>query len=126
MPDADSTPARGIAVSAGLCAREGAPISPEAVNALRAAGVAPVAGNDYTAHTARNVTRAMLDEADVVVAISTAHAMELTFRFPENAGKIVTLPMDIADPYGQGETAYQACLMQLRYCLQLFCFGEET
>ncbi len=120
----DFVPARGVALSAGLYASEGDPISAEAVNALREAGVAPVEGYDYTAHTARCVTREMMEEADLVVGITAAHAMELTMRFPEWAGKIVTMPMDIADPFGQGQDVYRICLMQLRYCLQLLCKGD--
>lgn len=126
-PDAaESVSIHGIAFSAGLYAAEGAPISPEAVSALQQAGVAPIAENDYTTHTARNVTRQMMQEADLVVAITAAHAMELTLRYPEFASKIVTMPMDIDDPYGQGETVYRMCLLQLRYCLQLLCKGAES
>ena len=55
-----------------------------------------------------------------MVAISSSHAMELIFRFPEYADRIRTLPMDIPDPYGRGAAAYEECLMQLRYCLQLY------
>ena len=121
------TEGAALATSAGLYATPGAPISNEAVEALREAGIAPIAGYDYTAHRARPIRREMMEEADEVVAISGSHAMELTLRFPEFAGKIRTLPMDISDPYGQGIEAYRLCLMQLRYCLQLYGAngGEE-
>lgn len=115
----------GVATSAGLYAAEGAPISPEAVTALQEGGVALTPENDYASHTARGVTRAMMAEADMVVGITAAHAMELTLRYPEFASKIVTMPMDISDPFGRGMTAYRACLMQLRYSLQLLCKGER-
>lgn len=111
------------ATSAGLYAPVGAPISAHAVTALREAGIEPTPGNDYTAHRARNVDAALMEQADEVVAISAAHAMELTFRFPEYADKIRTLPMDVPDPYGGDEAAYRACLNCLRYCLELY--GEE-
>lgn len=114
-----------VAFSAGLYANEGDPMTPEAAAALRAAGVFPISGNDYTAHRAQNVTAAMMEEADLVVGISGRHAMELMLRFPGCAGKITAMPMDIADPFGQGEAVYRQCLMQLRYCLQLMCGGEN-
>lgn len=108
------------ATSAGLYAREGDPISAQAVTALREAGVEATPGNDYPAHRARTVSAEMMEEADEVIAISAAHAMELTFRFPEYADKIGTLPMDVPDPYGGGAEAYRQCLFCLRYCLQLY------
>ncbi|MBQ8357395.1 MAG: hypothetical protein IJX39_06250 [Clostridia bacterium] len=117
--------ALAVAESAGLYANDGDPMTPDAVKALAEAGVAPRPGNDYTAHRARRVTRDMMERADAVVAISTSHAMELTLRFPEFAGKIGTMPMDIPDPYGKGPVAYRECLMQLRYCLQILGAGGE-
>ena len=114
-----------VAFSAGLYANEGEPISADAVAALREAHVMPTKRNDYTAHRARTVTRAMMEEADKVIAISGSHAMELMLRFPEYAGKIKTLAMNISDPYGRGIEAYRECLMQLRYCLQLLTQGED-
>lgn len=115
----ERTPTGTVALSAGLYATPGAPISHDAIEALREAGVAPLPGNDYTAHRAQNVSKELIDCVDVVVAISAAHAMELMLRFPESAEKITTLPMDISDPYGRGSAAYRECLMQLRYCLHL-------
>ena len=112
------------AESAGLFAAEGAPISPNALEALRQAGVAPVPSADYTRHRARTVTADMVAAADLVVGITAAHAMELTMRFPEAAGKITALPMDIPDPYGGTLADYTACLAQLRVCLSIAFAGE--
>lgn len=114
-----------VAFSAGLYANEGEPIASDAITALREAHVAPVLGNDYTAHRARTVTRAMIEEADEVIAISGSHAMELMMRFPEHVGKIKTLAMNISDPYGRGIEAYRECLMQLHYCLQILTQSED-
>ena len=116
---AESVSLRGVAESAGLYASDGAPITPEAADALREAGVVSTPWNDYEKHTARTVTRKMVESADLVVGITAGHALELTMRFPECASKIVAMPMDIDDPFGQGGAVYRACLMQLRYCLPL-------
>lgn len=113
-----------VAFSAGLYANDGEPISADAVTALREAHVSPMLGNDYTAHRARTVTRAMIEAADEVIAISGSHAMELMMRFPEYVGRIKTLAMNISDPYGRGIEAYRECLMQLRCCLQILTQSE--
>ena len=113
-----------LASSAGLYAAEGMPISQGALEALRGAGIPPHPMQDYTQHRARAVTADMMAEADAVVAISARHAMELILRFPAYAGKVCTLPMDIADPYGGDITVYRQCLSQLRYALQAFCAKE--
>ena len=111
------------AASAGLYAPLGAPISREAVEVLREAGIAPLPPNDYTAHTAATVTEQMIREADEVVAISASHAMELMMRFPEHISKIVTLQSDIPDPFGRGIAAYRECLAMLSHCITLRYFG---
>ena len=114
-----------LARSAGLYAASGAPITPAAVMALEEAGVASTPYNDYRAHRAHSVTEGDVEWADVIVAITAAHAMELMLRFPDAASKIRTLPMDIADPYGGSAQDYRDCLLQLRYCLQIAFFGAE-
>lgn len=120
----DTVKGTALAFSAGLYAHDGEPISEGALTVLRETNVAPIPENDYTVHRARTVTNDMMEEADEVIAISAAHAMELMMRFPEHVGKIKTLPMDVSDPYGRGIEAYRTCLMQLRYCLRL-CAPSE-
>ena len=112
------------AASAGLYAAEGAPMTPLAAAALQRAGVAPIQGADYTLHRARNVTQEMIEQADAVVALTGAHAMELMLRFPDAASRIGTLPMDIPDPYGGSQEVYDACLASLWRCIELAFFTE--
>ncbi len=124
--DSSESPAL-VAASAGLYAADGAPMTPAAVRALQVAGVVPVAVSDYTAHRARTVTAELLAEADEVIAMTAAHAMELMMRFPEHAAKIETLPMDIADPYGGDDATYRACLDMLSCAITLRWFsGSEA
>ena len=120
-PDGVLSRTVAIASSAGLYAAEGMPISEGALEALRGAAVPPHPLQDYTCHRARTVTDEMMAEADEVVGITAKHAMELVLRFPQYAGKIRTLPMDIADPYGGDIAVYRQCLAQLRYALQVYC-----
>lgn len=107
------------AISAGLYPAVGTPISPEAVTVLREAGVEPDPLNDYPAHRALAVSEELMKEATSVVAITASHAMELVLRYPQYAGKITVLPMDIEDPYARGIEAYRACLAQLQYCISV-------
>lgn len=108
-----------VAFSAGLFAEEGAPISENALEALREGGVVPCPENDYTKHRARCVSEDMMKAARTVFAISSSHAMQLLMRFPQYAEKIAVLPMDVADPYGGSMDVYRACLSQLRFCVAL-------
>ena len=115
---------RFAASSAGLFAREGDPITPEAADALRTAGVPARPDNDYVSHRARLVSAEMMADADEIVGLTASHAMQLMLRFPEAASKIRTLPMDIPDPFGGSAQDYRACLAQLRYALELAYFTE--
>ena len=110
------------ATSAGLYAHEGAPISQGAEGALREAGV-PAALFEY--HSARRVSADLMREADVVLGITSRHAMELMMRYPEHAAKIEALPMDIDDPFGGDEDTYRACLEALSRALDLRFFAQD-
>lgn len=121
-----ATPPRVIAASAGLAANEGEPIAPDAVQALEEAGVLSLPGNDYKEHRARNLTERMMREADVIVPLTAAHAMQVFLRFPAFSSKVTQLPMEIPDPYGQGIDAYRRCLAQLRMALSLCRFDGES
>ena len=108
-----------LADSAGLFASEGEPMSEGAHHALETLGI------EVPQHTARNVSAALLADADTVVGLTASHAMQLMMRYPEAATKIVTLPMDIADPYGADDATYLACARQLMLCVELAFFGGE-
>lgn len=82
------------AKSAGIAAMPGEPASK---NAVAAAGEI---GADLSAHTARQVTREMIDGCDAVYAMTRAHAEMLKRAFPDCAGKISVLAGGIPDPFG--------------------------
>ncbi|MBQ3063363.1 MAG: low molecular weight protein arginine phosphatase [Clostridia bacterium] len=111
--------------SAGLYASVGEPISAYAVEALARAGVTATPTNDYPAHRARQIEEHMVREADTVVAIGAAHAMQLLMRYPAYAAKITTLPIDISDPYGGTLATYCDCLDALSYAIRLKWFLGE-
>lgn len=111
-----------FASSAGLYA-DGSPISEKAVDALMERGVLPTPSNDYRRHVSRSLDEKVMREADLIVAISGSHAMEIMFRHPAHASKIAVLSEDVPDPYGGGADVYRACLDMLERIL-LDSFGE--
>lgn len=117
---------RLVAISAGLYAGAGDPITPQAVMALERAGVAPIAGLDYHTHTAHTVTEEEADADDLLVAMSGAHAMELLLRFPSAAHKITCMPQAISDPFGGDLVRYEQCLSEITEGVRALFFAEDA
>jgi protein-tyrosine-phosphatase len=97
--------------SAGVAALVGKPLTPHARAVLEEAGV-PVGR-----HRARQVDRAMLEEADLVLAMTPEHVAALHRLAGEPSEKIGTLPSyakgvpdaeGTADPYGMPISTYRA------------------
>jgi protein-tyrosine phosphatase len=100
------------AASAGLAAF-GEPISENAAEALRLAGIASTPDNDYESHVSVEIDTEMMRTADLVVGISSSHALRLMSAFPGYASKITCMPKDIADPWGGSLEDYKECLAQI-------------
>lgn len=104
------------ATSAGVKALVGEGMSPRAVAALEEIGV-------YSAeHRARQVDPRMLQEADLVLTMTTTHADVLRRLSPPTSDKVHTLVAfaegtaegeGIPDPYRQSMTAHRASVRQL-------------
>lgn len=114
------------AISAGLYANAGEPISVHAVEALENAKVAPVQGLDYRVHTAHTVTSEDVKNSDLLIGLSGGHCMELMMRFPQAAQKIVGMPVPITDPYGGDLAVYEACLSQITEGVRQLLFSSLT
>ena len=113
------------AVSAGLMA-DGSPISENAVRALEHADVpSRKPDNDYKSHVSRTVTAEMMEHADIVVGVTSSHAMQLMLRFPAYASKIAVMPAEISDPYGGNLARYEACLADIGRALNT-AFGFDS
>ena len=110
------------AESAGVAALEGRPIAPNALLALEEVGIYP------QDHRARQVSGAMLEEADLVLAMRPRHVAALNERFGSPSdNKLYTLPEyasgvpseeGISDPYGHTITAHRASVRQLLECIE--------
>lgn len=113
------------AFSAGLYACDGEPIAQNAVLALEAAGVEAVAGRDYHRHIAHNLTEREAEEYDLLVGMTSGHAMELMMRYPAAAEKITCMPHGISDPYGGDAARYRACLAEITECVRALLAAED-
>lgn len=98
------------ASSAGTSVYEGLPMSDYSRQALTQQGV------PFFAHSARQITAAMVDEADLILTMSAGHLRDILRKYPQAGGKAHTLKgyaigeeglpqgsagvYDIADPYG--------------------------
>lgn len=100
------------ATSAGIAAAAGSPASPESVAALREWGL------DLSLHRSRPLTRALVDEADLLVPLTLPHYHVILERFPDARPRILLLgsfldprlrePHDIPDPIGGSLQDYRA------------------
>lgn len=90
--------------SAGLCALEGAPADPLALELMWQSGI------DISEHRARNIASWMMREADLVLTMDEAQKQFVISRFPAAGKKIERLGdvcnLDIPDPYQRGLSAF--------------------
>ena len=104
------------ALSAGVSARAGAPLTDEAADVLRSLSV-PV-----KPHAARNLTPELAEKAELIFCMTKAHRQAVVEMLPSVAGKTYCLDItqaDIADPIGKGMPAYVACAQQIQRLVQL-------
>lgn len=108
---------RGFLItSAGIAAVNGAAASPESVEAARSAGA------DISGHLSRPLTRQMIYHADRIFTMTRGHFESIVASFPEAAEKTELLARDgrdICDPFGQDQTAYDACRRDLEESLRI-------
>jgi protein-tyrosine-phosphatase len=103
------------ALSAGVSAKVGAPLTAEAEEVLRSLSV-PV-----HPHAARNLTPELAAEAELIFCMTKAHRKAVVEMLPSVAGKTYCLSeeVDVDDPIGKGMAAYIACARQIQRLVQL-------
>jgi len=103
------------ALSAGVSARVGAPITPEAAEVLTSLSV-PV-----RPHAARNLTPELAAEAELIFCMTTAVRKAVVEMLPAVEGKTYCLSneVDVPDPIGKGMAAYIECARQIQRLVQL-------
>ncbi len=98
-------------VSAGIVARRGDPISPNAVVAMKKVGI------DLKDHVSRPLTQELLDGALLVLCMTEAHRAMIQLQFdpvPEHVylfREFLPRPADpeVDDPYGGPLSVYESC-----------------
>lgn len=105
------------ALSAGLAAY-GDPISENAKVVLMERGVLPTPENDYPSHISRRLDTDMLEKADLIVGLTSSHAMSIMMAYPAYASKIAVMPHDISDPYGGSTDDYRRTLNDIEESLR--------
>ena len=97
------------AFSAGLGAKAGSPMNPQAADALSQLGYAP------TDHSATLVSTEEIEKADLILTFTQDQKSELGHRFPAAIEKLFTISeyangeqgQDVSDPYGNSEEVYR-------------------
>ena len=107
-------PGSGWSVSsAGVWALEGLPASTGAQAVLEPRGM------NLSAHRSRAVTPELLDQAHLVLVMTSPHRLALLADFPQAAGKVFLLAemageiFDIVDPYGGPLEGYEQTAAEL-------------
>jgi protein-tyrosine-phosphatase len=98
------------AMSAGISAKVGAPLTPEARQVLQSLSV-PVGP-----HAASNLTVELADQADLIFCMTSAHRRAVLDMIPSAAAKTLCLDpnRDVEDPIGSGTAAYLSCARRIR------------
>lgn len=103
------------AVSAGISAKVGAPMTPEARQALQELGFHP------NGHRARNLTAELAHQVEKIFCMTQVHRNAVVDLVPAAAAKTVCLDPsgDVEDPIGSGPTAYLNCAQRIHSLVRL-------
>lgn len=108
-------------LSAGTWATKGQKASKNAIESLVEKNI------DLSRHMSKPLTKKLVDEADLILTMTTNHKMQITHAIPGSEKKVYTLKeyaheeaadMDISDPYGQNIEAYRACADEIEKALK--------
>jgi protein-tyrosine-phosphatase len=115
IPFVDAAHANVQAISAGVSAKVGEPMTGEAKQALLQLGFYP------NGHRAKNVTVELADQAEKIFCMTQAHRNAVLELIPGAAAKTQCLDPngDIEDPIGSGLPAYINCARRIHSLIQL-------
>lgn len=92
-----------VALSAGIAAEPGSPVTENAVLATKELGI------DISAHKSAQLTREMIAKYDKIYTMTASHASLLRSLFQNDEEKISVLGGGIPDPFGGDLKVYQNC-----------------
>lgn len=107
--------------SAGVFAVSGGPASPQAIEAMKRQSI------DISNHRARQLTKDIIDKADLILAMTNNHkraiismnkdAADKTFTLTEYAYEDKGKHKDIMDPFGAPVEEYERCSIEIKDAL---------
>ncbi|ADI03036.1 MAG TPA: low molecular weight protein arginine phosphatase [Syntrophothermus lipocalidus] len=114
--------------SAGLYALDGSPATKEAIEIM-----ALCEQTDLTEHRSKSVQQGLIEESDLILAMTAIHRDELIEKYPWAADKIFTLKefaldenstgadpdLDVMDPFGLGLDAYEEACTELKQLIEV-------
>jgi len=121
-PALEQLPFKAVASSAGISAQGGEEASPQVRRLLSREGIW-----DLEKHVSRPVSREVVDDAEIVLAMTGEHLRELIELYPHLEGKTFTIKSfasidqgnpDIGDPLGSDEENYREVLEDIRACIK--------
>ena len=104
-------PSKGYNIlSAGTFGMDGAPVSPESVQAMKEQGV------DISDYSSSALTEEMIQQADAIFCMTESHRQSVVNFDPSSASKTFRLDpdADVPDPIGLGLQAYQKTADMIR------------
>jgi protein-tyrosine-phosphatase len=115
LPFENSKWADAQAMSAGVSARVGAPMTPEAHHALSALGISA------QPHRARNLTAELAHQVEQIFCMTQAQRKAVIDLIPAAAAKTQCLDPegDVEDPIGSSLSAYVDCARRIRSLVRL-------
>lgn len=100
--------------------------SPNAIEVMKSIGI------DISLHRSKQVTENMINEASLVLTMTTQHKIYIQEKFPFLSYKVYTLKeyakknlhekttdLDIMDPYGLTIKYYYECAKEIKNCLEI-------
>lgn len=105
-----------MAHSAGIHAENGAPAAANAIKAVT------VSGGDLRNFRSRCLTERMIEESELIVAMTSGHLQAILALSPQAAAKTMMLceNNDISDPFGGEYPVYQKCFNELKSAIDKF------
>jgi protein-tyrosine-phosphatase len=115
IPFEDLQTVNAQALSAGVSARVGAPLTPEAQEVLSSMNV------PFGPHAAQNLTDELANQAEMIFCMTSAHRKAVIEMIPSVAWKTYCLDhdRDIEDPIGKGLEAYVNCARRIQQLVKL-------
>lgn len=108
--------------SAGISAIEGQMANEKAIKVLKSKGI------DISSHRAKQITKEMVNQSDLILTMTLSHKKLILEYFPNEINKVFTLKeygqkindeksdrnnLDIADPYGMDYNVYKLSMMEI-------------